>query len=384
MASSEDEPAARGSSSSDGSEAGSSGEPEPEREPDVRLPTPEFHEPLRFGATSTISQFQTSGELLIPRVRDDEVEPARSLRICKLDATWLRPEDQEGQLDGWCKEAAEEAAEKERDAAMPAWKREDVATGEKLLRLEYQVEQQHKAWKVAAGLTVKIEDLKAENGDAVRAATIQHEMEEVLQEIATLQRTRAEKRRAVAEEWRAADARLAAEALAKNTGAWKARGARWGKERRTSARQLEGRVREELKQALAPWSTKEAAQRQLGVKLDDSLRVFLGTLDLHEYAERFAAERHVAKITAELADLRPAALAALSEKVGLSEAQAERLSGGNSSSNPPPHLDSGMPLRECLCLQRYTPARARATRSRRRFSRALRRTRRGSSPESST
>ena len=172
---------------------------------------------------------------------------------------------------------------------------------------------------------MKLEDLKAENGDAARAAAIQREMQEILQEIAALQRTRAEKRKAVAEEWRAADARLAEQALARNTGAWKARGARWDTERRTSARQLAARVAAELKQALLPWSTREAAQLQLGEKLDDSVRMFLGSVDLHEYAERFESERHVSTPT--LFDLRRPALTALGEKVGLSVVQIERLSG---------------------------------------------------------
>ena len=65
-----------GSDDDDGSEADSTA-PAPQPEPE---PESSSGEPLRFGATSTLGAFQSSGELLIPRVRDDELEPEASGR----------------------------------------------------------------------------------------------------------------------------------------------------------------------------------------------------------------------------------------------------------------------------------------------------------------
>ena len=214
-------------------------------------------EPLRFGATtSTVSPFQTSGGLLIPRVRADELEPERSLRLLNLDTTWLHPPE----------------LESEPMPALDAWRTDDTKLHQKLLQLEEEIEQKHREWKQVAGLCVPVEQLQQTNGDQVRANQIQVEIQDRLQQIAALRRERAEFRRRVAEAWRVENT-AAFQALARwARAAWKYAVDDASRKHKDAATRVAEQVRKELDIALRPWSAREAAEQRLGLHSGGSAR----------------------------------------------------------------------------------------------------------------
>lgn len=227
-------------------------------------------EPLRFGATtSTVSPFQTSGGLLIPRVRADELEPERSLRLLNLDTTWLHPPEPESEL------AVQKQSNNREPKPMPAldaWRTDDTKLHQKLLQLEEEIEQKHREWKQVAGLCVPVEQLQQTNGDQVRANQIQVEIQDRLQQIAALRRERAEFRRRVAEAWRVENTAAFQAALAQRANAWKYAVDDASRKHKDAATRVAEQVRKELDIALRPWSAREAAEQRLGLHSGGSAR----------------------------------------------------------------------------------------------------------------
>ena len=269
----------------------------------------EEEEPLRFGATSTVPPFQTSGSLLIPRVREDEVEPERSLRLLNLDTSWLHPPEPE-----------QKATQHSRDLAAEteAWRTDDTKMHQHLLQLENEIEEKHLAWKQAAGLCVPVEELQPTNGDPARANQIQDEIQDKLQQIAALHRERAEFRRRVAEGWRKDNTAAAQAALAQRSSAWRHAVTDASRKHRDVAACIAEQTSKELDIALRAWSTPEAAEQRLGTKPCDSLRMFLASLNLEGYTEAFEAH---SVSTVSLQMLKRADLQKLLCKIGLNTDQ---------------------------------------------------------------
>jgi len=305
----QEEPATEDADSAEGSQVDADADADAESAEEASESASE-QEPLRFGATSTVAPFQTSGSLLIPRVRDDEVEPERSLRLLNLDTRWLHSE-QRGAASSSSEEEQSPVSKPEREA----WRTDDGYLHARLQLLEKEIEQKHQAWKVAAGLCVPVEQLQPTNGDPARAKQIQDEIQDRLQQIAALHRERAEFRRRVAEAWRAEDPATAQAVLTKRTNAWRYVVTDAHQKRRAAAARVARQLREELSVALRPWSTPEAAEQKLGTKLDDSVRMFLVDLKLEAYSKAFEAERYVS--TSSLQNLKRPALEQLLRKVGL-------------------------------------------------------------------
>ena len=229
----------------------------------------EEREPLRFGATSTVSQFQTSGCLLIPRVRADELEPERSLRLLNLDTSWLHPPEPESELEVQKQKQPNNGKPKPMPE-LDAWRTDDTKLHQKLLQLEEEIEQKHLEWKQVAGLCVPVEQLQQTNGDQVRANQIQVEIQDRLQQIAALRRERAEFRRQVAETWRVENTAAFQAALAQRVNAWKYVVHDANRKHKDAAIRVAEQVRKELDIALRPWSVREAAEQRLGLHSGES------------------------------------------------------------------------------------------------------------------
>eukprot|EP01043_Picozoa_sp_COSAG02_P042211 COSAG02_NODE_3567_length_6548_cov_23.648007_5_plen_425_part_00 len=248
---------------------------------------------MRFGATSTVSPFQTTGSLLIPRVRDDEIEPDRSLRLLNLDTSWLGSPEPESEH---------------------AWRSDDSKMHQKIVELEKEIAQKHEAWKHAAGLCVPVEELQPTNGDPACANRIQSEIQDRLQQIVALRRERAAFRCSVAEGWRAENTAAAQAALTQRANAWKYTINTADQRRKDAAICLAEQVRKELDIALIPWSTPEAAEQKLGTKLNNNLGKFLASLNLEAFTE--VLEMHCAS-TVSLEMMRLADLKKVLLKAGL-------------------------------------------------------------------
>lgn len=273
---------------------------------------PEPEEPLRFGTTSTVAPFQVSGSLLIPRVREDELEPERSLRLLNLDTSWLHPPEPAPEPETEAEDPPGD--EPEQQLEREPWRSDDVKTHQKLIQLEKEIEQKHLAWKHTAGLCVPVEQLQPTNGDPVRAQQLQDEIRDKLDQVAALHRERAEVRRHMAEEWRTENTAAAQAAISRRSHAWRHVIADAHRKHKSAALQMAEQVSKELDIALRPWSTPEAAEQRLGTRPSESLRKFLVSIDLEGHIKAFQAE---GISTALLQNLRRADLSTMLCEVGL-------------------------------------------------------------------